>query len=209
MKQTLTKIIALIVGIAVFSVAAVSSAQAPTGTASRAPAASSSHVAHAIAGHVHGTTPAGGVLNGRFIPKKFVKRPHHIAAVGRVVGTLMRVSGNTVHVNHRVRMPVRKTDFIGKRVGSVSPMTRGDAAQAQAAGSCQIVNLVLGPVNLNLLGLTVHLNRVHLNITAQTGPGNLLGNLLCAVAHLLDGTPLSGLLQRVTNLLNRILGALG
>ena len=40
MKQTLTKIIALIVGIAVFSVAGVSSAQAPTGTASRAPAAS-------------------------------------------------------------------------------------------------------------------------------------------------------------------------
>ena len=46
-------------------------------------------------------------------------------------------------------------------------------------------------MNLNLLGLKVHLNRVHLNITAQTGPGNLVGNLLCAVAHLLDGTPLS------------------
>jgi hypothetical protein len=206
MKRTLTKLVALVVSVAVFSVAGIASAQSPTRTASRAPAVSS-HVAHAISGHVHGTTPAGAVFNGRFIPKKFVKLPHRIAAVGRVTGTLTRVNGNKVHVGHRVRMPVLKTDFIGKRVGSVAPMTRGDAAQA--AGSCQIVNLVLGPVNLNLLGLKVHLNRVHLNITAQTGPGNLLGNLLCSVAHLLDGVPISGLLARITNVLNRILGALG
>src|SRR5690242_21729419 len=130
MKQTLNKILALIVGIAVFSVAGISSAQAPTAATSRVPATSSAHVARAIAGHVHGTTPAGGVLNGRFIPKKLVKKPHRIAAVGRAVGTLTRASGNTVHVSHRVRMPVRTTDFIGKRVGSVSPMTQ-DAARAQ------------------------------------------------------------------------------
>ena len=208
MKRTLTKLLALLVSVAVFSVAGLSSAQTPTRSVSRAPA-TSSHVARAITGHVHGTTPAGAVLNGRFIPNKFVKRSHRISAVGRVVGTLTRANGKKVHVTHRVRMPVRETDFIGKRVGSVAPMARGDAAQAHAAGSCQIVNLVLGPVNLNLLGLVVHLNRVHLNITAQTGPGNLLGNLLCSVAHLLDGVPLSGLLARVTNLLNRILGALG
>jgi hypothetical protein len=208
MKRTLTKLLALLVSVAVFSVAGLSSAQTPSRSASRAPA-TSSQVAPAIFGHVHGTTRAGAVLNGKFIPKKFVKRPHRISAVGRVVGTLTRVNGNKVHVNHRVRMPVSKTDFIGKRVGSVAPLTAGDAAQAHRAGSCQIVNLVLGPVNLNLLGLVVHLNRVHLNITAQTGPGNLLGNLLCAVAHLLDGVPVSGLLARITNLLNRILGALG
>ena len=206
MKQTLTKILALVVAVSVFSVAGVSSGQTPTSN-TRTAATTSARAVPAIFGHVHGTTHAGGVLNGKFIPRKFVKRTHHISAVGRVVGTLTRVSGEKVHVNHRVRMPVRSTDFIGKRIGSASAVTRSNAAQA--AGSCQIVNLVLGPVNLNLLGLVVHLNRVHLNITAQTGPGNLLGNLLCAVAHLLDGTPLSGLLARVTNLLNRILGALG
>jgi hypothetical protein len=46
---------------------------------------------------------------------------------------------------------------------------------------------------------------VHLTITAQSGSGNLLGNLLCAVAHLLDGgAPLGSL----ANLLNRILALL-
>ena len=41
-----------------------------------------------------------------------------------------------------------------------------------------------------------------LDITAQTGAGNLLGNLLCAVAGLLDNP--SGLVR----LLNQILAAL-
>jgi hypothetical protein len=53
----------------------------------------------------------------------------------------------------------------------------------------------------------VHLDTVHLNITAQSGPGNLLGNLLCAVAGLLDQSPLN--LGAILDLLNQILGALG
>ncbi len=81
---------------------------------------------------------------------------------------------------------------------------------AQSSGSCQIIDLVLGPPDLDLLGLQVHLNQVHLNITAQPGPGNLLGNLLCAVAGLLDGpTGLSAIVTQITNLLNQILGILG
>ena len=51
-----------------------------------------------------------------------------------------------------------------------------------------MLNLVLGPLDLNLLGLEVHLDKVVLDIIAVTGAGNLLGNLLCAVAGLLDGT---------------------
>jgi hypothetical protein len=62
-------------------------------------------------------------------------------------------------------------------------------------------------LNLDLLGLVVVLNQVVLNITAEQGPGNLLGNLLCAVAGLLDGpaNPLGG----IAALLNRLLTGLG
>jgi hypothetical protein len=75
-----------------------------------------------------------------------------------------------------------------------------------AAGTtCTILHLTLGALDLNLLGLTVHLDPVLLDISAVQAPGNLLGNLLCAVAHLLDGTgPLGGL----TALLNQILAIL-
>lgn len=74
-----------------------------------------------------------------------------------------------------------------------------------ASGACTILHLTLGPIDLNLLGLMVHTNQIVLDITAQAGSGNLLGNLLCAVAHLLDsnGAPLT-----LSNLLNRILGLL-
>jgi hypothetical protein len=67
--------------------------------------------------------------------------------------------------------------------------------------NCQILDLAIGRITLNLLGLVVDLAPVHLNITAVSGPGNLLGNLLCAVAHLLDQNPLAA---AITNLLNQI-----
>ena len=73
----------------------------------------------------------------------------------------------------------------------------------QATGTCQILDLHLGPINLDLLGLVVQTNAIHLQITAVSGPGNLLGNLLCSVAHLLDNP--SGQLTGVVNLLNNIL----
>ena len=71
------------------------------------------------------------------------------------------------------------------------------------SGTCSILHLELGPIDLNLLGLLVHLDKVVLDISASAAPGNLLGNLLCAVANLLNnpGSALGG----VVALLNRIL----
>jgi hypothetical protein len=72
-------------------------------------------------------------------------------------------------------------------------------------GSCEILDLVLGPLDLDLLGLVVHLDQVHLNITAEQGPGNLLGNLLCALAGALDANAPA---NQIANLLNQILAIL-
>lgn len=80
---------------------------------------------------------------------------------------------------------------------------------SQSSGSCEILELVLGPLHLDLLGLVVDLNQVELLITAVPGAGNLLGNLLCAVAGLLDGPTLGGVLNGIANLLNQILSILG
>ena len=75
-----------------------------------------------------------------------------------------------------------------------------------AQASCTILVLVLGPLHLDLLGLVIDLNEVHLTITAVPGPGNLLGNLLCAIANLLNGPPNLGALA---GLLNQLIGAIG
>ena len=82
-----------------------------------------------------------------------------------------------------------------------------------ATGSCPILTLDIGAIHLDLLGLVVDLAPVHLTITAQSGPGNLLGNLLCAIADLLNnngglGNLLGGLLNQLATLLNQLLGQL-
>jgi hypothetical protein len=92
---------------------------------------------------------------------------------------------------------------------TVTPVITGTATPTPGVVSCRILFLDLGPLDLNLLGLRVQLNDIHLRITAEPGPGNLLGNLLCAVAHLLDGGPIPGQLNQIITLLNRIIDLLG
>jgi hypothetical protein len=98
------------------------------------------------------------------------------------------------------------TDSTGKLLGTVASANTAIPVAAPSGASCQILNLVLGPLHLNLLGLVVNLNQVHLTITAVQGPGNLLGNLLCAIANLLNGGAPD--LGTLSTLLNRLLGAL-
>jgi len=90
-----------------------------------------------------------------------------------------------------------------------------------AAAATPILNLQLGPIHLDLLGLTVDTSPICLAITAHSGPGNLLGNLLTDVANLLNGGSLLGtilggltaaqfnsLTTGLTNLLNGVFGSL-
>jgi hypothetical protein len=109
-----------------------------------------------------------------------------LTAAGTVTGTLTNTTTNAT-------APVT-TSFTTPVIGGT--------------GACKVLDLTLGPLHLDLLGLVVDLNQVHLQITAQPGPGNLLGNLLCSVAHLLDSNGSPNALQQIANLLNQILGGL-
>ena len=105
-------------------------------------------------------------------------------AVGTISGTLTRGGTATAITNQAVTIPI-----------------------TGITGTCGILSLQTGTIDLNVLGLNVHLAPINLEITAQSGPGQLLGNLLCAVVHLLDqGGPLSNLLGSLSGLLNQILG---
>jgi hypothetical protein len=75
---------------------------------------------------------------------------------------------------------------------------------------CDILFLDIDGIYLDVLGLVVDLDPVVLDVFAEPGPGNLLGNLLCAVTGLLDGPAQGGgILNAVENLLDRITGILG
>jgi len=96
-------------------------------------------------------------------------------------------------------------------------LTADPASQAD----CPILHLRIDAIHLNLLGLTVDTSNICLEIDADAGPGNLLGNLLCNVSHALaGGTGLGDILGGLstdqlgtvtgglTGLLNGVLGRL-
>jgi hypothetical protein len=143
-----------------------------------------------------GQTGKGHRVTGYFTPLGFSKHNGHLRARGLVSGVIHRADGKT-----RTFSAVRTL-----RVKSMNGTVPGAARTATAGkATCDILHLVLAPLNLNLLGLKVHLDRVVLDIVAQSGAGQLLGNLLCAVAGLLDG---GGTLSQLLNSLGRILNQL-
>jgi hypothetical protein len=174
------------------------------GTAAAAPAAPQATAPAGIAGVSAPLTyalPNGDAFTGTFTPTHFSHRHGQLLATGVVTGT---VTGATEPTGDITPQTVTTTVTRPSAPAATTSQT-GVAAPAQAAASCTVLDLVLGPLHLDLLGLVVDLNQVHLTITAVPGAGNLLGNLLCAVANLLNG---SGTLGGLSNLLNRILAIL-
>jgi hypothetical protein len=148
--------------------------------ASAAPPTATAGITQAVTGTVAGL----GTFNGTVTVTRFVNQNGQLTAVGTVSGVITNAAGQVVQI-------ITNAAFT--------------AAAAPAAASCRILDLTLGPLHLDLLGLVIDLNQVHLTITAVPGPGNLLGNLLCAVAHLLDSNAAT---TALANLLNQILAVL-
>lgn len=128
---------------------------------------------------------AGSNSSGSFVGTatitNFVVQNGQLTAVGTLAGTLT----NTV-------------------TGAVTTiLTTFSAPVSNVQATCQILSLTIGPIHLDLLGLVIDTNQIVLNITAQQGPGNLLGNLLCAITNALNSP------SSLATLLNHLLAALG
>lgn len=82
---------------------------------------------------------------------------------------------------------LKKRPMRAFRATALLAAEEGEAGAAQAAPSCRVLNLILGPLDLNLLGLVVNLygpNRnapVTLTITSFPGQG-VLGDLFCSLS---------------------------
>ena len=159
---------------------------------------------HAMGGHafaVKGSAHGGAAFSGLL---KFTNFAVQQGTSGNQVVSTGVLSGRFVDSSGREIARVDQAAFTAP-VNNVDP----------PPNACQILNLTLGPLTLNLLGLVVDIpNPIVINIFAIPGAGNLLGNLLCAVANLLNGNPLSsllgnlGALQQLVGLLNQIIGVL-
>jgi len=156
------------------------------GTASTATAAPGQSNTKTVA--VTGKGPNGAKFDGLFVIADFAtgSSPTGAVANGLLTGTLTqpgeRGAGQSggQSVSQNIAMPV-----------------------AALQATCQVLNLTLGPLDLNLLGLQVHLDVVHLTINADPA-GGLLGQLLCSLAGGIGGP-----VGTIIDLLNQILAALG
>jgi hypothetical protein len=136
-----------------------------------------------------GTAQAGiaGVFNGTLTITSFASN-----AAGQLLAS-GTISGVTTFVNG-VTQTVTNVPF-------------NNLVVTPASQQCTILHLDLGPIFLNLLGLQLTTSPITLDLTAVAGAGNLLGNLLCAVAHLLDQNPLIPAIQNLLNQINAILAS--
>jgi hypothetical protein len=148
------------------------------------------------------------VVTGAFNITRFDASNGQLLAIGTIIATVPDGAG-VRSIMTQASIPV-DTTASGSPAAAASAIVAPAAVVQAAAASCGILHLELGPLDLDLLGLVVHLDRVVLDISAAPGAGNLLGNLLCAVAGLLDGTglPVAGLLNQIADLLNQVLAAL-
>jgi hypothetical protein len=122
----------------------------------------------------------GNTFAGTLQVQRFATQNGQLVATGLLTGVVTTATGAVTSIARTVTVPAAVTN-----------------------ATCDILHLDLGPLSLDLLGLHVDLSRIVLDITAESGAGNLLGNLLCSVANLLNDP--SGLAR----LLNQILSLLG
>src|SRR5689334_1854593 len=145
---------------------------------------------------VTGTLADGGSFTGTLTAKKLSVDPvtRQLTLDGVVNGTAIKAAGEAIDVvDQAFSVPVSLN-----RPGAAASSSIVQPAQGV---TCGILHLDLGPLNLNLLGLTVDLSEVILDVNAVTGAGNLLGNLLCALVGILD---IPGAIASITHILDMV-----
>ncbi len=149
---------------------------------------------------------AAGRVVAKFVPEEFLADDGALTVAGTLTGRFAGKlpKGQQRHFSEPFAMAV----LDGSSPGEATTGAFRTAAFVPAETGCDILHLNLGPLDLDLLGLEIDLAEVVLDIVAQPGAGNLLGNLLCAVAGLLDGSPLGGLLDGVIAALQGLLDGL-
>lgn len=147
------------------------------------------------------STPVQGTINGLPFTAEYhiTEFIHENNQALYAIATLHNIAGEG--------LPANVADLAGQQI-MVPVQVPEEDARASASGRivCDILLLDLGPLDLDLLGLQIHLDEVVLEIVAEAGAGNLLGNLLCAVTSLLDG---GAALAAIAELLNNIIDLIG
>jgi hypothetical protein len=95
-----------------------------------------------------------------------------------------KLAQQTAQLNYAVKKSGLAVGGTGFTVAVAPAVASGGNATPNAVrplALCPVLELTLGPLDANLLGLLVHLDQVHLTIVADS-EGGILGSLFCSVA---------------------------
>jgi hypothetical protein len=100
-------------------------------------------------------------------------------------------------------------EVFGQLLTTGTPATTAQQANQGNNHQCNVLLLELPDgLTLELLGLLVDTSPICLDIHAEEGSGNLLGNLLCQVSHLLDRPANGNAVQAQIRKISRLLDSL-
>ena len=209
MKSMLVRSACVMTLVLVATGAPMDAQQAPPPAAVRLP----------VTGSFHG----GGSFVGTVTLNRFERTPtNQIEVVGFVNGVLsrgFRVLGTGIAGEVRWPVAVRSGGQLvnihgtpkGNGITRVawSPQARTGRYTLVQATSCTVLDVALGPVTVNLLGVQVALSPIALNLTATEGTP--LGDLVCGLLDNVSGlvNTLNGILGLLTGLLGGLTGGLG
>jgi hypothetical protein len=176
-----------------------------------------------------GTFAKGGSFRGTISVNRFEQDGEKIVAVGMVAGVLSRGTrslGTAVvgEVKWTVSVRVGGTELATSRTpkGTAGPTpavwSPGGGSTfllrsvRQPAESCPVVDVVLGPFTVDVLGTPLVIDPITVNLTGT--PGTPFGDLVCEASELVSNVAavigvLNGLLSLLTTLLGGLTGGLG
>lgn len=155
---------------------------------------------------VTGTAANGATFKGNFDIKEFKDVDGALHAVGTLKGQL--TDGKSKNkVEKEVSWPVSAAAVDGTSLFGAAAAAPSMGLMQIGSGACTILDLTLGPLDLDLLGLEIDLSRIDLTITADpTGGllGQLLSGLLCDLLDFLGNIgQLANILNQIIDLFNR------
>lgn len=181
---TASAVICILLATSAALVVADTRPRAPVAAAALAPAAG-------ITLPLDASLPGVGTFSGVLRITRFAVVDNAVVAVGLIIGTLVDDVGNITSIIKNVSIPVSL------------PLSAPSSIKTSA---CVLPTITMGPLDLTLLGMPIHINQVMLDISSVPGAGAALDSLLCTINQLLGST---GTMLDLVSVLNQLLGALG
>ena len=135
-----------------------------------------------------GLASDGATLYGRFRPNHFTGSAAGMSVDGVLTGTLSRAGALQTHFTQPLVLPINR---------------------GQSDGTCQLINIALGPKDVSVAAEDVHVDQMMFNVSWAQGPGSRLDVPLCQAELLLRGAPadtnqpLAGVLDQILSLLGQ------